>query len=293
MIQYEGSIYRPPSEARSLILQATVGCSHNQCAFCIAYQDKHLRIRSEADLFQEIDWAAQEMPGTRRVFQADGDALVLSTDRLLRILEKLFATLPSLERVTTYGSPQNFLHKSVKELRRLREAGLTMVYYGVESGDDDILKRIHKGATSEDIVTGGLKSKEAGMDLSATVILGAGGPTFSTRHAEATAQVLNAMAPRYASALTLMLEPRTPSYTDMFGDPAWRMLDPMESLAECHRLLANIHANGIIFRSNHASNYLSLAGDLQQDKQRLLAEIDTALKDPNSPHIRPEQFRRL
>ena len=137
MIQYDGSIYRPPSEARSLILQATVGCSHNQCAFCIAYQDKHFRVRPEADLFKEIDWAAREMPGVTRIFLADGDALALSTDRLLRILEKLFVTLPALERVTTYGSPQNFLHKRVEDLRRLRQAGLTMVYYGIESGDDD------------------------------------------------------------------------------------------------------------------------------------------------------------
>jgi len=293
LIQYEGSIYRPPSEARSLILQATVGCSHNQCAFCIAYQDKHFRIRPEADLFKEIEWAARKMPDTRRVFLADGDALVLSTDRLLRILEKLCHALPSLERVTTYGSPQNFAHKNVADLRRLREAGLTMVYYGIESGDNDILKRIHKGDTSEDIITAGLKSKEAGMDLSATIILGTGGPTLSTRHAEATAQVLNAIAPRYASALTLMLEPRTPSYTDLFGDPTWRMLGPLEILAECRHLLSNIHATGIIFRSNHASNYLSLAGDLQADKQRLLLEIDAALQDPNSHSIRPEQFRRL
>ena len=293
MIQYDGSIYRPPSEARSLILQATVGCSHNQCAFCIAYQDKHFRVRPEADLFNEIDWAAREMPGVTRIFLADGDALVLSTDRLLRILEKLFVTLPALERVTTYGSPQNFLHKRVEDLRRLRQAGLTMVYYGIESGDDDILKRIHKGATSEDIISGGLKSQEAGMDLSTTVILGTGGPTLSARHAEATAHVLNAIAPRYASALTLMLEPRRPSYTDVFDDPTWRMLEPLEILTECRHLLANIHANGIIFRSNHASNYLSLAGDLQPDKPRLLAEIDAALNDPNSPDIRPEQFRRL
>ncbi len=201
--------------------------------------------------------------------------------------------MPALERVTTYGSPQNFLHKSVADLRRLKEAGLTMVYYGIESGDDDILKRIQKGATSEDIIAAGLKSKEAGMDLSATVIIGLGGPTLSTRHAEATAQVLDAIAPRYASALTLMLEPREPSYMDLFGDPFWRMLDPQEALAECRHLLANLHANGITFRSNHASNYLSLAGDLQPDKPRLLAEIDAALKNPDSSHIRPEQFRRL
>ncbi len=293
MIQYEGSIYRPPSEARSLILQATIGCSHNRCAFCIAYQEKQFRARSEADLFEEIDWAAREMPGLRRVFLADGDALVLSTDRLLRILEKLYHNLPSLERVTAYGSPQNLLHKSVKDLQHLREAGLSMVYYGVESGDDDILKRIQKGATSEEMVTAGLKAQEAGMDLSVTVILGAGGPALSTQHAQATARVLNAIAPRYASALTLMLEPRSPSYVEVFGDPDWRLLEPLEILAECRMLLAHVTADGIIFRSNHASNYLSLAGDLQQDKQRLLNEIDRALQDPNSPGIRPEQFRRL
>ncbi len=293
VIQYEGSIYRPPSEARSLILQATIGCSHNRCAFCVAYQEKQFRARAETDLFEEIAWAARAMPETRRVFLADGDALVLSTDRLLRILDKLYCTLPYLERVTTYGSPQNFQHKCVEDLRRLREAGLTMVYYGIESGDDDILKRIQKGATSDDIIQGGLKSKEAGMDLSATVILGTGGPALSTRHAEATARVVDAIAPRYASALTLMLEPRNPGYADMFGDPAWRMLEPEEVLAECRHLVAGIHADGIIFRSNHASNYLSLAGDLQPDKPRLLAEIDAALNDPTSPRIRPERFRRL
>ncbi len=150
MIQYEGSIYRPPSEARSLILQATIGCSNNQCAFCVAYREKRFRVRPEADLFAEIDWVAGAMPEVRRVFLADGDALVLSTDRMLRILEKLYAKLTNLERVTAYGSPQNFLHKSVADLKRLREAGLTMVYYGIESGDDEILKRIRKGATAED-----------------------------------------------------------------------------------------------------------------------------------------------
>jgi radical SAM superfamily enzyme YgiQ (UPF0313 family) len=293
MIQYEGSIYRPPSEARSLILQATIGCSHNQCAFCIAYQEKHFRVRLEADLFKDIDWAAREMPSVRRVFLADGDALVLSTDRLLRILEKLSHSLPSLERVTAYGSPQNLLTKSVEDLKRLRQAGLTMVYYGIESGDDDVLKRIKKGATAAEIVAAGLKAQEAGMDLSVTVILGAGGPALSTQHAQATARVLNAIAPRYASALTLMLEPRRPSYTEVFDDPTWRVLDPLEIVAECRTLIAHITVNGIIFRSNHASNYLSLAGDLQQDKQRLLDEIDRALQDPNSPGIRPEQFRRL
>jgi len=293
MIEYEGSIYRPPSEARSLILQATVGCSHNQCAFCVAYQGKRFRVRSEDELFAQIDWAAQTMGQVRRVFLADGDALVLSTERLLRILERLYDRLPGLERVTAYGSPQNLLHKGVEDLKRLRAAGLTMIYYGVESGDDEVLSRIRKGATAEQISTAGLMAREAGMNLSVTVILGLGGPRLSTCHAEATAQVLNQIAPRYASALTLMLEARAPSFAEVFDDPCWRMLEPMEVLAECRVLLAHIEADGIVFRSNHASNYLALAGDLQADKGRLLQQIDAVLDDPTSAHLRPDYLRGL
>lgn len=293
MIHYEGSIYRPPSEARSLILQATIGCSHNQCAFCVAYQQKCFRARPEEELFKEIDWVAGAMPEVRRVFLADGDALVLSTERLVPILERLYGKLANLERVTIYGSPQNLLHKSVADLKRLRQAGLTMVYYGIESGDDEVLERIRKGATAEEIIAAGLKARQAGIDLSATVILGLGGPDLSARHAQGTAGVLSAIAPRYASALTLMVEPRRPSFQEVFGDPAWRILSHTEILTECRTLLAGIDADGIVFRSNHASNYLSLAGDLQKDRQRLLDEIDEVLSDPDSRQIRPEHLRRL
>ncbi len=293
MIHYEGSIYRPPSEARSLILQATIGCSHNRCAFCVAYQQKSFHVRPEEELFEEIDWVSGAMPEVRRVFLADGDALVLSTERLLGILERLYGKLTYLERVTIYGSPQNLLRKSVGDLERLRHAGLTMVYYGIESGDDEVLERIEKDATAEEIVEAGLKARQADIDLSATVILGLGGPGLSTRHAEATAGVLSAIAPRYASALTLMVEPREPSFQELFGYPDWRVLTHSEILAECRILLSGIDADGIVFRSNHASNYLSLAGDLQKDKRRLLDEIDAVLSDPESRKIRPEHLRRL
>lgn len=293
IIEYEGSIYRPPSEARSLILQATVGCSHNQCAFCVAYQQKRFRARSEDELFPEIDWAARTLARVRRVFLADGDALVLSTDRLLRILERLYDRLPGLERVTVYGSPQNLLHKGLEDLRRLRAAGLTMIYYGIESGHDEVLTRIRKGVNAEQICTAGMMAREAGMDLSVTVILGLGGPRLSQCHAEATAQVLNRIAPRYASALTLMLEPRKPSFAEVFGDHSWRMLGPIEVLAECRILLANLEADGIVFRSNHASNYLALAGNLQADKERLLSEIDAVLNNPDSAPLRPDYLRGL
>lgn len=293
MIRYVEPIYRPPSEARSLILQATIGCSYNRCGFCVAYQGKPFRARREDELFADIDWAADELAGVTRVFLADGDALVLSTNRLERILKRLYSRLNRLERVTLYGSPQNLQKKSVDDLNRLRSAGLSMIYYGVESGDDEILKRIDKGVTSEQIIEAGVKPKQAGIDLSVTVILGAGGPKWSTRHAEATARVLDALAPRYASALTLMIAPREPSYEEVFGDPDWRLLTPLETLAECRVLIENMNADGVTFRSNHASNYLALAGDLARDKKRLIAEIDAALNDPEGRRLRPDYLRGL
>ncbi|MCP4675352.1 MAG: radical SAM protein [Deltaproteobacteria bacterium] len=293
MIKYEEPIYRPPSEARSLILQATIGCSTNSCAFCVAYQGKRFRARREEELFPEIEWAAKELPGVRRVFLADGDALVLSTNRLSRILERLYERLENLERVTVYGSPQNLKKKSVDDLKKLREAGLTMIYYGIESGDDEVLEHAVKRATAQELIDSGVKPQQAGIDLSATVILGLGGPRLSTRHAQETARVINAIAPRYTSALTLMLAPRKPTFEEVYDDPTWRLLSSEEALAECRILIDEITAGGITFRSNHASNYLALAGDLQKDKPRLLKEIDDALGDPESRRLRPEYMRGL
>ncbi|MCP4605622.1 MAG: radical SAM protein [Proteobacteria bacterium] len=292
-MRYEEPVFRPPSEARSLILQATLGCSNNHCAFCSMYHWKRFRVRKEEELFVEIDWLGDNQPETRRVFLADGDVFVLSTRRLLRILEKLYQKLPMLERVTAYACPQNFKTKSIEELREVRAAGLTMAYYGVESGDDEILRRVNKGVTAQEMVEMGLKPQEAGIDLSVTVLLGLGGPRLSNQHAEATARVLNALAPRYASALTLMVTPREPSFEEAYDDPSWRVLTTAETLVECRTMVANIHADGITFRSNHASNYLALGGDLQKDKQRLLNQIDEVLANPDSPYLRPEYLRGL
>ncbi len=293
MIRYREPLYRPPSEAHSLIFQATWGCSHNRCAFCVSYQQKPFRVRPKEELFTEIEWAGREIPSVDRVFLADGDALVLSSNKLLAILEKLYAELTGLKRVTMYACPQNFKKKSVEELKGLREAGLTMLYVGLESGHDEVLRRIHKGVDSREIIELCRKPTEAGIDLSITCILGLGGPRLSQEHAVATAQVLDRITPKYASALTLMIEPREPSFEEVFGDPDWRPLDAAESLAECRVLIENMHADGITFRSNHASNYLALAGELQADKARLLEQIDTALAKPDSPFIRPEFLRRL
>jgi radical SAM superfamily enzyme YgiQ (UPF0313 family) len=293
IIEYDQPVYRPPSEARSLILQATLGCTHNRCAFCVAYQNKQFRVRPEKDLFSEIDWAAGEMPDIRRVFLADGDAFALSPEKMIRILERLYQKFPDLERVTAYASPQNFRSRSVEDIRPVREAGLTMLYFGLESGDDEVLKRIDKGATCDEMVQACQKAQEAGFDLSVTVILGLAGPQGSKRHAELTARALDRICPRYAAALTLMLAPRSPSYPEVYGDSDWRVLDPIETLKEIRILLDNMHKDGITFRSNHASNYLALKGDLQKDKQKLLDIIDAALNDPDSPLLRPEFLRAL
>jgi radical SAM superfamily enzyme YgiQ (UPF0313 family) len=292
-IEYEMPLYRPPSEAYSLILQATIGCTHNRCAFCVAYQSKKFRVRPEPELFAEIDWAAQELPDTRRVFLADGDAFALSPKKMVRILERLYRKFPRLERVTAYASPQNFKNRSADDIRPVRRAGLTMLYFGLESGDDEVLKRIDKGATCAEMVAACRKAQEAGFDLSVTVILGLAGPKGSRRHAELTAAALDRIRPKYASALTLMLAPRRPSYPEAYADPGWRVLDPVETLQEIRVLLDNLHADGITFRSNHASNYLALKGDLQRDKQKLLQIIDAALNDPDSPLLRPEFLRAL
>jgi radical SAM superfamily enzyme YgiQ (UPF0313 family) len=306
-IRYVEPLYRPPSEAASLIFQVTLGCSNLRtapdpdsptgfrvrggCAFCVAYQTKPFRARPEGEVLEEIDAAAAAFPRTERVFLADGDALVLSPDRLLRILERLHARFPRLERVSSYGSPQNGLAKRPEDLRRLREAGLSLVYFGIESGDDDVLRRIDKGATADEMIEAGRRIREAGIALSATVVLGLAGPAGSFRHAEASARVVDAIAPEYAAALSLMLAPRVPSFEEAVADPSWRPLDPVETLRECGRFVEAIEADGIEFRSNHASNWVALKGRLQRDKARMLAEVARGIADPG--RRRPEWSRGL
>ncbi len=289
MFCYVEPVIRPPSEADSLILQATLGCSHNRCAFCVTYQGKPYRARPLPELFAEIDTAAEELTGLRRVFLADGDALALPTDHLLSLLDRLYSCLPDLRRVTSYASPGNFRRKSTEQLRALREAGLTMVYVGLESGDDEVLQRVRKGATHQEMVQLCQKATEAGLKLFVTVILGLGGPRLSQQHAEHTAELIDRIRPRFASALTLMIAPRRPSFEEVFADPSWRELTTSEILTELRTLVTHIHAKGIVFHANHASNYLPLKGVLQKDKARLLNEIEAALADPN--HLRPAFLR--
>lgn len=292
-IEHDWPVFRPPSEADSLILQATLGCTHNRCAFCAMYQTKRFRIRKQEELLAEIAWAGQHLGDTRRVFLADGDAFALSTERMLPILESLYQTLPRLERVSAYACPQNFRGRTFADLQRVRQAGLQLLYFGLESGDDEVLRRIQKGADAAEMIAACQQAQTAGFELSLTMILGLAGPSGSERHAQATARAVDAIRPRWASALTLMPVPREPSFEQIYGGSDWRLLSPVEALAECRILLAEMQAEGTSFRSNHASNYLALKGDLQRDKTRLLHQIDRVLADPHKRGIKPEFLRGL
>jgi len=290
-IEYDIPLYRPPSEARSLILQATLGCSHNGCSFCYMYKDKRFRVKREDVLFEEIKIAAAEYPSAGRVFLADGDAMALSAERLERILDRLAASFPRLQRVTAYANPANLLAFSVEELRRLRAKGLSILYYGVETGDPELLVKIGKGSDPDQMAEGCSRASEAGIKLSVTVILGLAGRGGSLRHARMTAQLLNRIQPRYLSALTLMLGPWKERYASSMG-PGFEFNSALDDIRELRALVAGLETDRCIFRSNHASNYLALAGTLLKDREALLGEIDLALDDPGG-RLRPEWSRGL
>lgn len=291
-IHYNEPVYRPPSEAESLIFQVTLGCSHNRCAFCTMYRGKRFKVRAEEDVLSEIRWASQQYPGERRIFLADGDAMALQTPRLERILLALREAFPRLERVSAYASPQNLLHKTPEDLALLKKAGLSLVYFGLESGDDEILKKIDKGASSAQMIEACAKAQSAGLDLSVTVVLGLWamlGLEQSQSGASATGRTLAAIRPRYASALTYI------------GEESKSPLRPIDVLTECQEMLTSLdlrdEGRAVTFRSNHASNYLSLKGELPHDREALLekiaAVIDQVKNDPHSPLLRPEWGRGL
>ena len=291
MPTYREPVYRPPSEAASLIFQVTEGCSHNRCLFCYMYRDKTFRVKPWERVREEIDEAARLLPHVRRVFLADGDAFVLPTKSLARILEHLYGSFPQLQRVTAYATPQNLLKKSVEDMRLLGEQGLRMLYYGVETGDPDLLVKIRKGATREEMAEGCRRAREAGLKLSVTVILGLGGKKWSLPHARNTASLLNEIQPRFASALTLMLGPYEEEYRAAMG-AGFDFNGPLDDIVELRELVASLETDRCIFRSNHASNYLPLAGTLLDDKARLLAEIDRAIEHPEAT-LRDEWMRGL
>lgn len=291
-MKYDMPLFRPPSEADSLIIQATYGCSANTCAFCLMYKSKRFRVRRVEEIKKDIAYCRRAWPTAARVFLADGDALVLRTSQLLEILSALYASFPRLERVTSYANPLNLIVKSAEELAAIRKAGLTMLYYGVESGDPRILEQVKKKGTPESMVEGVGKARAAGFAVSVTVLLGLGGKQGSERHAGLTAELLNRLQPEYAGALTLMLGPLEDYFAKSMG-PDFQFLDKTETLRELRRLVADLDLNHTVFRSNHASNWLPLKGTMNRDKKSLLKVIDAALADPDSPLLRPDEWRAL
>ncbi|MFZ5822144.1 MAG: radical SAM protein [Chloroflexota bacterium] len=291
-MRYHGTVIRPPSEADSYILQVTYGCSHNRCTFCGTYLDKPFRPRETGQVMEDIALAASVIPNTRRVFLADGDALVLSASRLEAILEALRRAFPRLERVGIYANAGNLLRKSPSELESLRQKGLGIVYLGLESGSDQVLARIEKGATASGMVEAVGKARAAGMLVSVIGILGIAGPDGSAEHARATGQVVSRMDPDYFSMLTLMLVPATPLYRQWQAGE-FQLLEAEAMLAELRLVIQ--HLDGLtncVFRTNHASNYLPLGGTLPGDKARLLSTLEAALARGRDV-LRPEAWRGL
>lgn len=292
VIQYEGTLYRPPSEAESLILQVTIGCSYNRCTFCAMYRAKRFRVRKLAEIEAEIAWAAEHAAPVRKVFLADGDALIAKPAHLRAVLESLRAAFPELQRVSCYASPQALQVRTEADMRALAELGLSLYYLGIESGDDEVLARLDKGVDSAEMVRVAAKATAAGVKLSTMILLGAGGRARSLEHARASARIVNAIQPRFVSTLVM---------TPVEGTPLWDEaargevdeLDPVELARELREFVAGLELDGSVFRSNHASNYLALAGSLPKDRERLLGALDRVLAQPARARFTPEWMRGL
>jgi radical SAM superfamily enzyme YgiQ (UPF0313 family) len=290
-MKYEGSIYRPPSEANSLILQVAVGCSYNRCTFCHSFQGKTFRIKSFEEIKEDIDEAS--MYGViPKVFLADGDALVIPQEDLVRILRYLKLKIRGLERVGIYANAVDVLKKSVEELRELKSLGLGIIYLGLESGNPAVLKRIRKNATAEQMIRAGRRVKEAGILLSITVLLGIGGVELSREHAEDTGKVLSEMDPDYVGALSLMIVPGTP-IDEEIRTGKLVLPNPFELIRELGLMIANCRFTECFFASNHASNYLPLRIRMPEEKEKALQLIRGVLEKKDPDLLRPEYMRAL
>lgn len=272
MIAYEGTLYRPPSEADSLILQATIGCSYNACSFCEMYRDKRFRVRPLAELRDEIAWARDHARWVRKVFLADGDALIARASFLADLCDELNAAFPHLRRISCYASPQSLQVRTVDEMTRLREAGLTQYYVGIESGDDRTLHELVKGVDANAWAEACAKATAAGVKLSAMILLGAAGPERWREHAKASAALINRIQPRFLSTLVMTPRPGTPLWEDARAG-RWQQPDEATLTRELHAFLAGLELEATIFRSNHVSNQDVLAGNFPRDRARLLAEV--------------------
>ncbi len=293
MVEYAQSIVRPPSEANSLLLPVTFGCSHNRCTFCGTYTNIKFRIRPLEDIKRDIDRVAQNYSWSlRRVFLENGDALIAPQRLLVPVLKYLKEKFPNLERIGSYNTPQAALLKSVDELKELHKLGLTISYMGVETGDKELLKKIDKGATYDQIVEAGRKIKQAGITLSVTVILGLGGPEGSEKHGQGTAKILTDIDPDFAGALTVILVPGTPLHRD-WEEGKFELITPFQSLAELKMIIENANFTNCFFTANHASNYLPIKARLPQQKAAVLKLITEVLESGDMSRLRPEFMRAL
>lgn len=270
-------VYRPPSEAYSLIIQVTIGCSQNDCIFCSMYKAKEFRVRPMEDILLDFDMARETYASVRKIFLADGDALMCKTEDLIQILKYIKDKFPECQQVTTYASPRSVLVKDVEELKQLQQHGLSMVYMGLESGNEKVLEYMKKKATKEEIIEAANRIHEARIKLSVTAISGLGGRSLWKEHAVDTGKVFSEMKPEYAALLTLMVEEGTP-LKQKVETGEFELLSAYDILFETKLLLEHFQSPGTVFRSNHASNYVNLAGTLDDDTPRLLAQLDEAIE---------------
>jgi radical SAM superfamily enzyme YgiQ (UPF0313 family) len=291
-IKYDEPLFRPPSEAESLILQATIGCAWNRCSFCEMYTSKVFRIKKEEDILREIKIASEVLPDTRKIFLADGNPFVLSTRKLLTILNSIQASFKRIRRVSTYALPADIQAKSIDELKELCHAGLRQIYVGIESGDDELLKIINKGETFSSTVDAMLKAKEAGIKLSVIILNGLGGLKYSRQHAISSARILNEIQPEFASVLVLSFPFGTAHYIKRFNGE-YIPMNITDLLKELELFISHTELKGTIFRSNHASNYLVLSGILSKDKKTFLEQIRFAINNPDIAGLREEWQRGL
>jgi radical SAM superfamily enzyme YgiQ (UPF0313 family) len=289
-MHYEGYCIRPPSEANSILLQVTVGCSHNRCTFCGSYKEKRFRVKDDAIILSDILFASKYMGGQGRVFLMDGDALIIPQQRFMGILDRIKEHLPWVRRVGAYANAKSIRRISLEELIQLRENGLGILYLGVESGDDEILRRVRKGTDAQNLIDMGRKVREAGIKLSVTVLLGIAGRQRSLEHARATGELLSAMDPNYVGALTVMLIPGTPLCED-FKAGQFQLPTERELLLELREMILHTHLTMGLFFSNHASNYLPIRAKLPRGKEEALSLIDSALRGEMA--LKPEWMRTL
>lgn len=289
-MQYDGMIFRPPSEADSILLQVTVGCSHNKCTFCEMYKAKRFQIKKDEAILKDIDYAATHFRFMDRLFICDGDALIVPQARLIKYLRLIKEKLPWVKRVGVYANTKSIGMKSVEELRELKSHGLGIAYMGLETGDDITLKAINKGATADRMIEMGKKIKASGIKLSITVLLGIGGRERSMVHASETGRVLSQIDPDYVGALTLMLTPGTSLYKD-HTEGKFPVLEANEMLKELGVMIANTSLSNGLFHANHASNYLPIRAKFPEDKNRTLRMIEDALNGKIS--LKPEHLRGL